>query len=310
MSDLLEIFTSTALYAAAIRLALPVFFAALGEVFAERSGLVNVGLEGMMLMAAFGGVLGSDLTGSPVLGLLLGLVFALVIASIQAFVAINLGGDQIVSGIALNIAVLGLTAYLSRAIWEGGNVPQVDGFPTLDPPVLSDIPILGPIVFEQSIFVYIAAIAVAVSWWALARTAWGLRLRACGEDPRASDSLGIDVIRVRWQTMLICGALAGLGGAFLSLGSLFTFSDGMTGGRGFIALAVVIIAGWSPVKAVWAALLFSLSEAFALRVQTSDIDLPAELMLALPYVVTLVVYAVIVGRTAMPAALGRTYIRE
>lgn len=310
MSELLEIFTSTALYAAAIRLALPVFFAALGEVFAERSGLVNVGLEGMMLMAAFGGVLGSELTGSPVLGLLLGLVFALVIASIQALVAINLGGDQIVSGIALNIAVLGLTAYLSRAIWEGGNVPQVDGFPTLHPPLLSDIPVLGPIVFEQSAFVYIAAVATVVSWWALTRTAWGLHLRSCGEDPRAADSLGIDVIRVRWQTMLICGALAGLGGAFLSLGSLFTFTDGMTGGRGFIALAVVIIAGWSPVKAIWAALLFSLCEAFALRVQTADIDVPAELMLALPYLVTLIVYAVIARRTTMPAAIGRTYIRE
>ena len=310
MSDLLDILTSTALYAAAIRLALPIFFAALGEVFAERSGLVNVGLEGMMLMAAFGGVLGSDLTGSPLLGLAVGIAFALVVAAIQAYVAINLGGDQIVSGIALNIAALGLTAYLARTIWEGGNVPQVDGFGALHPPVLSDIPILGPIVFEQSAFVYLALAAAGVAWWALTRTTWGLRLRACGEDPHASDSLGIDVVRVRWQTMLICGALAGLGGVFLSLGQLFTFSDAMTGGRGFIALAVVIIAGWSPLKAIWAALLFSLFEALALRVQATNIDLPAELMLALPYVMTLIVYAFVVGRTSMPAALGRTYVRQ
>lgn len=310
MSDLLDILTSTALYAAAIRLALPIFFAALGEVFAERAGLVNVGLEGMMLMAAFGGVLGVDLTGSPLLGLALGIAFAVVVASIQAYVAINLGGDQIVSGIALNIAALGLTAYLSRTIWEGGNVPRVDGFGSLNPPVLSDIPVLGPILFQQSAFVYIAAVAVGVSWWALTRTSWGLRLRACGEDPQASDSLGIDVVRVRWQTMLICGALAGLGGVFLSLGQLFTFSDAMTGGRGFIALAVVIIAGWSPVKAIWAALLFSVFEALALRVQATNIDLPAELMLALPYVMTLIVYAIVVGRASMPAALGRTYVRQ
>ncbi len=310
MSELLDILTSTALYAAAIRLALPIFFAALGEVFAERAGLVNVGLEGMMLMAAFGGVLGADITGSALLGLAVGVAFALVVASIQAYVAINLGGDQIVSGIALNIAVLGLTAYLSRTIWEGGNVPRVDGFGALSPPVLRDIPVLGPILFEQSAFVYIAAGAVGMSWWALTKTSWGLRLRACGEDPRASDSLGIDVVRVRWQTMLICGALAGLGGVFLSLGQLFTFSDGMTGGRGFIALAVVIIAGWSPIKAIWAALLFSVFEALALRVQATNIDLPAELMLALPYVATLIVYAVVVGRASMPAALGRTYVRQ
>lgn len=310
MSELLDILTSTALYAATIRLALPIFFAALGEVFAERAGLVNVGLEGMMLVGAFGGVVGSDLTGSAMLGLLVGIACALLIAAIQAYVAINLGGDQIVSGIALNIAVLGLTAYLSRTIWEGGNVPQVEGFGSLSPPLLADIPVIGPIVFKQSIFVYIAALAVLVSWWSLTRTSWGLRLRACGEDPRASDSLGIGVLSVRWQTMLICGALAGVGGVFLSLGQLFTFSDGMTGGRGFIALAVVIIAGWSPVKAIWAAMLFSVFEALALRVQATNIDLPAELMLALPYVMTLIVYAVVVGRTSMPAALGRSYVRQ
>lgn len=310
MGDLLDIFTSTALYAAAIRLALPIFFAALGEIFAERAGLVNVGLEGMMLMAAFGGVLGSDLTGSAWIGLAIGLLLGLVIAAIQSFVAVNLGGDQIVSGIALNIAVLGLTAYLSRTIWEGGNVPKVEGFRSLELPVLSDLPILGPILFKQSIFVYIAAIAVFIAWWSLTRTAWGLRLRACGEDPRASDSLGIGVLSMRWQAMLICGLLAGLGGAFLSLGQLFTFSDGMTGGRGFIALAVVIIAGWSPVRAIWAAIVFSVFEALALRIQSTNIDLPSELMLALPYIVTLIVYAIVVGRTTMPAALGRSYIRQ
>jgi ABC-type uncharacterized transport system permease subunit len=310
MGDLLNILTSTALFAAAIRLALPIFFAAVGEIFAERAGLVNVGLEGMMLMAAFGGVLGADLTGSAWAGLAIGLLFALIIAAIQSVVAINLGGDQIVSGIALNIAVLGLTAFLSRTIWEGGNVPKVPGFRSLDIPVLSDLPILGPIVFKQSLFVYIAIAVAVVGWWALTKTAWGLRLRACGEDPRASDSLGIGVLSVRWQSMLICGVLAGLGGVFLSLGQLFTFTDGMTGGRGYIALAVVIIAGWSPLRAIWAAVIFSVFEALALRIQSSNIDLPSELMLALPYVVTLIVYAIVVGRTAMPAALGRTYIRQ
>lgn len=263
-----------------------------------------------MLMAAFGGVLGVHLTGSPVAGLFIGVAMGVLIAVVQGYVAINLGADQIVSGIALNIAALGITGYLSRAIWEGGNVPQVAGFDTLHPPLLSDLPVLGPILFEQSAFVYIAAALTVFSWWALTKTSWGLRLRACGEDPHASDSLGIDVLRLRWQAMLICGVFAALGGVFLSLGQLFTFSDGMTGGRGFIALAVVIIAGWSPVKAVGAALLFSAFEAFALRVQATNIDVPAELLLALPYIVTLIVYAVAVGKIAMPAALGRSYVRQ
>jgi ABC-type uncharacterized transport system permease subunit len=309
VSELLDVFGSTALYATAVRLALPVLFAALGEVFAERSGLVNVGLEGMMLAGAFAGVLGADLTGDPWAGAALGILAAMLVAAIQATVAINLSGDQIVAGIALNLAVVGATSFLARAIWEGGDVPQVEGFDSFSFPVLADIPILGPIIFEQSILVYVAILASIVSWIFLLRTHWGLRLRSCGEDPRSADSLGISVFGLRWQAMLICGALAGLGGVFLSLGQLFTFSDSMSGGRGYIALAVVIIARWSPLRAIWAALLFGIFEAVALRVQATDIDVPSELMLALPYIVTLLVYAGVVGRSRPPKALGREYSR-
>lgn len=309
MDSLLDILGSSALYAAAIRLALPVFFAALGEVFAERAGLVNVGLEGMMLAGAFGGVYGSHLTGSPVGGLVVGVLFALVVASVQSLVAINLGGDQIVAGIALNITALGVTAFLARTIWEGGDVPQVPGFDQLSIPLLTDIPLLGPILFDQNVLVYLAGLLAVASWWALTRTTWGLRLRACGEAPRASDSLGIPVFAIRWQAMLICGALTGLGGVFLSLGELFTFTDGMSGGRGYIALAVVIIARWKPSRVIFAALLFGVFEAIAFRVQATGVDIPYELMLALPYVMTLLVYAGVVGRVTPPAALGRVYTR-
>jgi simple sugar transport system permease protein len=310
MSDIFDIVTSATLYAAAIRLALPIFLAALGETYAERAGLVNVGLEGMMLMGAFGAVLGSDLTGSPVAGALIGIFFALLIAAIQGLVAINLGADQIVCGIALNIAALGLTAFLARTIWEGGNAPQVDGFSPFSFPLLSEAPFLGTAVFKQSAFVYLALVLALISWWALTKTGWGLKLRGCGEDPRACDSFGIPVLGMRWQAMMVCGACAGLGGVFLALGQLLTFSDGMSGGRGFIALAVVIIARWSPVLAIPAALLFGGLEAFALRVQSVQIDVPAELMLALPYVMTIVVYAIVVGRSNPPAALGRSYVRQ
>lgn len=310
MSGLLEILGSSALYAAAIRLALPAFLAALGEVFAERGGLVNVGLEAMMLFGAFGGVLGSYWTGSPILGALIGVLMAMAVAAVQAVVAINFGGDQIVSGIALNIAALGATSFLTRTVWVGGQVPQVKGFSTVSIPLLSEIPWLGPVLFKQNPIVYLAAILTVAAWFLVVKTGWGLRLRACGEDPRAADSLGISVMGMRWQSMLICGGLAGLGGVFLSLGELLTFTDGMSGGRGFIALAVVIIARWSPLRAVWAALLFGACEAIAFRVQATSINLPYELLLALPYIATLLVYAGVVGRVVAPAALGRAYSRS
>ncbi len=310
MSDLFDIVTSATLYAAAIRLALPIFLAALGETFAERAGLVNVGLEGMMLMGAFGAVLGSDVTGSALAGVAIGLLFAVLVAAVQGFVSINLGGDQIVCGIALNIGALGITAFLVRAIWEGGNAPQVAGFSAFDFPLVANAPFVGVAVFQQGIFVYVALVLALISWWALMKTGWGLRMRGCGEDPLACESLGIPVKRLRWQAMLICGACAGLGGVFLALGQLLTFSDGMSGGRGFIALAVVIIARWSPMLAIPSALLFGAVEAFALRVQSSDLDVPPELMLALPYVATIVVYAIVVGRSNPPAALGRSYVRQ
>lgn len=309
MSELLEVLGSTALYATAVRLALPVLFAALGEVFAERAGLVNVGLEGMMLIGAFAGVVGAHISGNPWVGALIGVLAAMSVAAIQASVAINLSGDQIVVGIALNLAVLGITSFLARAIWEGGDVPTVEGFDSFAFPLLGELPVLGEIIFQQSILVYVAIVAAIASWFLLIKTHWGLKLRACGEDPRSADSLGISVFSRRWQAMLICGALAGLGGVFLSLGQLFTFSDNMSGGRGFIALAVVIIARWSPLRAIWAALLFGLCEALALRIQVTEIDVPSELMLALPYVVTLLVYAGVVGRSRPPKSLGREYSR-
>ncbi|MDQ2621752.1 MAG: ABC transporter permease [Actinomycetota bacterium] len=309
MSEILDVLGSTALYATAIRLALPILFAALGEVFAERAGLVNVGLEGMMLMGAFAGVIGAHYTGSPWLGAVIGMLAAVGIAAIQAGVSINLSGDQIVVGIALNLAVLGITSFLARAIWEGGDVPKVEGFSAFSMPLLSGLPVIGSILFEQSILIYVAIAVAVISWWVLTRTSWGLRLRACGEDPHSADSLGIPVFAYRWKAMIICGALAGLGGVFLSLGQLFTFSDNMSGGRGFIALAVVIIARWAPLRALGAAFLFGAFEAFALRVQVTDVDVPAELMLALPYVVTLLVYAGVVGRSRPPKSLGREYSR-
>jgi ABC-type uncharacterized transport system permease subunit len=308
--ELLEVLTSTALYAAAIRLAVPVFLAALGETFAERAGLVNVGLEAMMLAGAFGAILGAYLASNWLVGVAVGLGFGLVVAAAQALFAIKLEADQIVSGIALNIAVLGLTAFLARTIWDGGNVPQVDHTNAVSLPGLGDLPLLGPILFQQNPLVYATYLLAVLGWWLLVRTRWGLELRGCGEDPRACDSLGIPVLARRWQVMLMCGVLAALGGVIIALAELYTWADGMSGGRGFIALAVVIIARWSPSRAVLAALLFGGCEALALRLQATTSAVPPELLLTLPYLVTILVYAGVVGRTIPPAALGRPYARR
>lgn len=310
MHELLEILTSTALYAAAVRLAVPVFLAALGETFAERAGLVNVGLEAMMLAGAFGAILGAYLAGDWLVGVAVGLGFGLLVGAVQALFAIRLEADQIVSGIALNIAVLGLTAFLARTIWDGGNVPQIDHTNAVSLPGLGDLPLLGPVLFQQNPLVYTTYLLAVLGWWLLVRTRWGLELRGCGEDPRACDSLGIPVLARRWQVMAVCGALAALGGVTIALAELYTWADGMSGGRGFIALAVVIIARWSPSRVVLAALLFGGCEALALRMQATTTAVPYELLLTLPYLVTLLVYAGVVGRTIPPAALGRPYIRK
>ena len=310
MRDLLEILTSTALYAAAVRLAVPVFLAALGETFAERAGLVNVGLEAMMLAGAVGGILGAYLADSWLVGVAVGVAFGLAVAALQGLFAVSLEADQIVSGIALNIAVLGLTGFLARTVWEAGNVPQVAHTNATSLPWLGALPVVGPILFQQNPLVYATYLLAVVGWWLLVRTRWGLELRGCGEDPRACDSLGIPVLTRRWQVMAICGALAGLGGVVIALTELYTWADGMSGGRGFIALAVVIIARWSPARAVLAALLFGGCQALALRMQATSTGIPYELLLTLPYVVTLLVYAGVVGRTIPPAALGRPYARR
>lgn len=310
MQELLEVLTSTALYAAAVRLAVPVFLAALGETFAERAGLVNVGLEAMMLAGAFGAILGTYLAGNWLVGVAVGVCFGLAVAAVQTLFAVTLEADQIVSGIALNIALLGLTAFLARTIWDGGNVPQVDHTNAVSLPALGDLPLVGPILFQQNPLVYTTYLLAVLGWWLLVRTRWGLELRGCGEDPRACDSLGIPVLARRWQVMAVCGALAALGGVTIALAELYTWADGMSGGRGFIALAVVIIARWSPSRAVLAALLFGGCEALALRMQATTTGVPSELLLTLPYLVTLLVYAGVVGRTIPPAALGRPYIRK
>ncbi len=310
MSDVTTLLFSTALIASALRLAVPIMVAAIGETISERAGVLNIGLEGMMLTGALAGVLGSHWSGSAWIGVVVAMLAAMAIALPHGYLSINLGGDQIVSGVGLNLVALGLTTFVNRDVF-GTDQPQVAHFDPLNVPVLSHLPVLGKAVFQQEVLVYLAPLIALAAWYLLFRTRWGLHWRAAGEDPAGLDSTGVSVVRSRWGALLVCAALAGLAGAVISLGELFSFSDNMTGGRGFVALALVIVARWNPLWAIASALLFGVTEAVALRMQALDISaVPYELSLALPYLVTLVVYGIAAGSGAIPSALGRPFVKS
>jgi ABC-type uncharacterized transport system permease subunit len=310
LQTLIRLFLSIDFLQASIRFSTPLLGASMGEALSERAGMVNVSLEGMMLCGALGAALGSYFTGSPWFGVLVGIVAGVLVASLQAFFSITLAVNQVVVGIALNILSLGATTYISRSVLGLTGFPTVAGFVPLRLPVLSDIPVIGPVLFNQSVLVYVAYLLIPVVAFVLMRTEWGLKLRAVGEHPEAADSLGVSVTRMRYSAVLLCGAFAGLAGCFFSLVQLNQFVEGMTGGRGFIALAVVIVGKWTPWRLALVSLLFGMLDAVALRAQALNVGLPYHLLLALPYLVTLLVYAGLVGQAKAPAALARPYIRD
>ena len=311
MDAVVDLFVSTAFFASAVRLSVPIILAGTGEVISERVGIINIGLEGMMLVGAFTGVVGADLSGSPWIGVLTAAAGGLAVAALQGLIVIRWAGDQIVSGLALNLGALGLTTYLARQLFDTTQQQQVAHFTPVDIPGLSDIPFLGPVLFQQSPFFYLAvALAVALSL-VLFRSRAGLRWRAAGEDPDALESVGVSVTRARWQALLLCGALAGLGGGAISLAQLFTFIENMTGGRGFIALALVIVTRWRPLWVIGVAFVFGAADAIALRVQALNIaSIPFQISLMLPFVLTLIVYAFAAKSGRPPAALGRPWLKQ
>ncbi len=262
-----------------------------------------------MLIGAFAGVFGSAWTGSVWGGAVVALVVGGLVGLIHAFVVIGLGANQVVSGAAINLTAYGLTTFLNRTIF-GMAPPQVPGFETLKVPVLGDLPIIGTTLFEHIPLVYILYALVPLIGIVLFRTQWGLRLRAIGEMPQAADSAGVPVARTQVIAVVVCGALAGLAGTFFSLGNVRFFTDNMTAGNGFIALAVVIVAKWYPGRAVLVSLLFGAATALALRAQAFQLPIPYAILFMLPYLLTLLVYAGVVGRTRTPEALGKLYVRD
>lgn len=297
------------LLGAMIRSATPLAFAALGGLFSERSGVINIGLEGLMLISAFAGAVGSFYTGSPLLGLAAAIAAGLVFALVHAAATITFEADQIISGTAINLLALGGTGFLMVELFgSGGTSPRVETFDPVRIPLLADIPVIGAPLFDQSILVYLLYLAVPLCFFALYRTRFGLRLRATGEVPEAVDVTGISVPAMRYRGVALSGVLAALGGAYLSISNLSAFTENMTLGRGFIALAALIFGRWNPVRAFGAALLFGFAEAIVLR--GANVAVPRELIDSLPYLVVIVALAAFGGRAVAPAALGRPYRKE
>ena len=294
-----------------LRLSVPIVFAALGGVLSERSGVFNIGLEGMILAGAFGAAVGAFVFETPFGGLAVGVFTGMLTALILALLGVSLGVNQIVTGIAINLLVLGVTSFLSRVVFGAqANTLSLNGFKQLAIPGLVAIPVVGPVFFGQDLIVYMMYLTVPFMYWLLFATPWGLNIRAVGENPRAADTAGIPVNRVRYLCVLGSGLLAGMGGCFLVLSQVFLFSENMSAGKGFIALAAVILGRWNPVGALLACLLFGLFDALQLRLQFLNPDVPHEIFVALPYVVSILALVGLVGRPTPPGAVGVAYRRE
>ena len=312
--DTLQGIFTAALLASMLRFATPLAFAAMGGIFSERSGVVNIGLEGMMLVGAFFAIWGSIWGGSWLVGLLMAMIAGGLLALIHGIFSIHLQSDQIVSGFAVNFLALGLTGYLFSAIYPDG-IPtnEVSRVPQVTLSFLDEIPALGD--FLQGVFgglsllVWLMFLTVVFSYIVLFKTPIGLRIRSVGEHPRAADTVGISVYGVRYAAVITSGVLAALGGAYLSIGFVGTFSENMTAGRGFIALAAVIFGKWRPGWAFVATLLFGFGFALSIPLQR-EADVSENLISTLPYVLTLIAVAGLIGRSIPPAAVGRPYRKQ
>jgi simple sugar transport system permease protein len=294
-----------------VALAAPIAFGALSGVMCERVGVINIGIEGMLLTGAFtGAVVGTVM--SPLFGILGAALAGGLMALALAVLAIKYRVDQIIAGVVINIFALGLTSFLSAQFLvenaSGLNNPGVLG--PISIPLLAEIPVLGRILFDQNIFIYVMYLLVAGMTYGLFKTRWGLQSRAVGEHPKAADTLGINVFRRRYINVFLGGLIAGFGGAYFTLGSVGVFNENMTAGRGFIGLAAMIFGRWHPVGALGAALVFGFADSLQVKLGILDTGIPSEFLLMAPYLVTIIVVAGVVGNSRPPAADGQPYIKE
>jgi simple sugar transport system permease protein len=294
-----------------ITLSVPVILGAFSGVLSERAGVVNIAIEGMMLMGAMTGALIGSLTGSAWWGLLAAMVAAMLMALVHGWLSIKYRVDQIISGTVINIFATGMTSYISSKFMQHyENLNGTPVFQRMPIPGLADIPLIGPIFFNANLFVYIMFALLIILQIALFKTRWGLRMRSVGEHPKAADTLGINVIRTRYMAVLLSGMVAGIGGAFFTVGSIGRFEEMMTAGKGFIGLAAMIFGNWTPIGAFGAGLLFGSFESLGPSLSLLGSKIPSEFIAMLPYIATMVILAGVVGRGQMPAADGTPYVKE
>lgn len=299
--------TLVAIAAASIRLATPYLYASIGEMFAQRSGVLNLGVDGIMLVGAFAAFYGTLMTGSLWVGILLALIAGLVMGLLMSVISVTLKAEQGISGIGLSLFGLGLSSLLFKTLV--GTVKTVDGFQPIRIPGLSELPYLGEILFSQSLPVYTAFLLVPVSWYVLERTSWGLRVRAVGQNPAAADTLGVNVDLTRYLCVCLGAMLAGLAGASLSIALVNLFQENLTAGAGYIAVALVYFGGWRPIGILLGALLFSTVTAIQLRMQVLGIQIPSDFAVMLPYVLTILALTFSANRARQPAALNQPFER-
>jgi simple sugar transport system permease protein len=290
-----------------IRLATPYLFASLGETFGQKSGVLNLGVEGIMLLGAFAAFYTTFITENLWYGLLAAIIVGGIMGLIVAVINVTLKAEQGISGIGVYLFGLGMSELLFQKIL--GSVETVSGFSSLHIPFLSDIPIIGEILFQQNILVYIAYLMVPISWFVLGKTTLGLKIRAVGENPEAADTLGVSVSGVRYFTQIFGGVMSGIAGASLSIALLNVFQQNLTSGIGFIAVALVYFGGWRPVGVLVGALIFSMVNALQLWVQVLNIPIPSDFAVMMPYVLTILALVIAVQRVRPPSALTKPYER-
>lgn len=316
LEQIVAVILSIELYTAVVRMTTPLLLAALGSILAERSGVVTFSMEAMMLLGSVGAIIGSGLTGSAWLGLCVAMLFGALVGLIYAVWAVSIGANQIVTSVALNLGALGLSSILYVMTFAPAKgeviekVVQVPSLPVWKIPLLGDIPIIGTVFFNQVPLVYFGYLLIPIIWFVLYKTTWGLKVRAVGEHPHAADTVGISVIGVRYISVVISGIMSGLAGAFLSIGMLNTFQEGMSAGRGFIAYTAIVFGKWEPLGVALGTVLFGAADALQLRLQAMNLAIPYQFMVAFPYLVTFITLVVFVGKAVWPASYGAPFQRE
>ncbi|MBO3460234.1 ABC transporter permease [Aetokthonos hydrillicola Thurmond2011] len=295
---------------ATLRLAVPLGFAALGGLYSERSGVLNIALEGMLLTGAFSSAVATFYTGNPWLGVPASFIAGGLVGLLHAALCVTLRVDQLVSGLAINLVAGGLTSFLARLVFSGSSTQQLPGISAIKIPGLANIPLIGSLLFQEDILVYLLFTLVILTTYILFKTSFGLTLRAVGESPKAAEASGISVQIVRYIAVVISGCLASLGGAYLTLVQVRFFAEGMSAGKGFIAIAALIFGRWHPVGSGLACLLFGATEALQLRIQALGANIPYQFLVMLPYAIALFALVGLVGKSTPPKALGTPYFPE